>query len=106
QWLRRTNQDGIVVHPKQMRFREDGDKSPQDGLEMWRLEFVNLNPLAKDSLRSELRPTEFKELAGEQIGRPRNPWIGRFRNEDIVFAVGDQQVIASVVGDQCRAGIG
>src|SRR5438045_3344950 len=70
------------------------------------LQFIELDPLAKNAFRLKFSFAEFKELASEKISRPWNPGIGGLGNQDVVFFIRDQQVIAGVVHHQFSAAVG
>src|SRR5207247_2941689 len=97
QGLRRADQDGVGVDAKQMRFGEHVGKGPQEGLEMRWLKFIDLNPLAEYAVGLQLRAADLEKLSRKQIRCAGNPRVRRLRDDDIVLAVGDQQMVAGII---------
>src|SRR6185369_16661404 len=89
-----------------MDFGKHGREGAENGLEVGLLEFVKLDPLAEDAVRLEFGFTCFKKFAREKAGSAGEPWVGGFRDDDVVFAIGDEEMVARIVDDEPGPGIG
>ena len=98
-------QDRVGADAVHLHRREDRHEAAQHCLHVLRPELVELDPLAEQSVRAQAAGCYLEEVAGEQAGGPRDPGVGRLRDDHVVGGVAHQQVVASVVHHQAHARI-